>query len=104
MDDLKRMLANLLPSDGPDFADLADRYLGLYWRRVAIALAFIEDTLREQLQHLGFSYMAQTVILVATCLILAFGSFRIFPDKLRMISVLVFLALGFRILMPMLDS
>lgn len=104
MDDLKRMLANLLPSDGPNLADFADRYFGLYWNRIAVALAFIEESLRRQLDQLGFSYTAQTAILVAACGILALGSFRSFPGKLRVISVLVFLALGFRILVPALDS
>ncbi len=104
MDGLKRMLANLLPSDSFDFGNLDDGYLGVYWRRIVIALAFIEDTLRERLEHLGLSHAVQTVVLVAACLALALSVFRMFPGKLRIVFIMVFLGLALHILIPALDS
>lgn len=76
----------------------------VYHQRFSFALDFIENTLREELRHLGLSYSNQTVTLVTVSLLLAVCVVRLFKNSARLLVALVFIAFALRILIPVLDS
>ena len=104
MDDLRQLLNALLESIQFDYLDMADKYLGLYLRRIVIALDFVETTLRDQLQAIGLPYFVQTILLVGLPLLSAFAMFRSFHGMLRLIMVLVFLVFALHVLIPALGT
>jgi hypothetical protein len=104
MDDLKQLLNTVLAWFQFDYQDMADKYLGLYFRRIVFALDFVETTLRDQLQTIGLPYSVQTILLVALPLLLAFAMFRALRGKMRLIAVLVFLVFAVHVLIPVLGA
>lgn len=104
MDDLKDLLANMLAAVGFGSTGNTDSYSGIYWRRIVTAMAFTEDTLRGQLQHIGLSYSTQTTLLVAATFALAFAVFRAVSGKGGLVLALILAAFGFHLLLPALGS
>ncbi len=104
MDDLRQWLNAIMESIQFDYQDMTDKYLGLYLRRIVIALDFVETTLRDQLQAIGLPYFVQTILLVALPLLLAFAMFQALWGKMRLIAILVFLVFAVHVLIPALGG
>ena len=104
LDDLKQLVDSLLPGFKLDYLSLIEHYLGVYLRRIAAALNFSEEFLRDRMQDLGLSHSIQTGVLIGISALLIIIGYKALRGKIRLAVVLALVVFGVHVLLPVLES